>query len=510
MKPAFLPRLGDWVFICIFLACLLLGQRMLNVDSDLGRHLALGRYMIDSGTIPNRDVLSINLTGQPRPAYEWLSQIAFELAERFVGLDGVVLLTAGIIAAAFLVVFFDARTRGAGLMVSLGLTIWAAVASSLHWLTRPHVFSFLFMAIWLCLLDRMRRGDRRTLWQLPLVMLLWANFHGGFVFGFVAWLAYALGAIIQRARSKSGVSSVTRLLLVGATSLLASLVTPSIAGNWSAVVRNSSPFVLSRTAETMPIALGAPGAWPFLGLIVLSVLLGAAAIRRLDPAHLLLLLFTGALGFAIMRNVPLFCIAAVPVLPLWEPSSRLREGRMHRIQARIEAIDSSIKGYAWSFLTVLLAGVILTAHHIETGRGFYSFDAARFPVAAVDWIAAHGLPDATFNDLNWGGYLLYRMWPEKKVFIDSQSDFYGESFIRQYLAIYGATGDWEGELDRLNISSAILPPDAPLVIEMQRHPDWEVVYQDGRAVVTVRRELWARQALIRAGAINSQWTAGPH
>ena len=219
---------------------------MLNVDSDLGRHLTLGRYMLDSRHVPTRDILSFTRAGEPRPPYEWLSQVAFAVAERAIGLDGVVLLTAAIIASAFLVVFIDARERGGGALVALGLTIWAAAASSLHWLTRPHVFSFLFLAIWLLLLDRLRRGDRRTVWQLPLVMLLWANFHGGFVFGFVAWFAYALGWMIQRSRASPRAGDGGDLILVGATSLVASILTPALGGNWSAVLGNSSPYVLSQ------------------------------------------------------------------------------------------------------------------------------------------------------------------------------------------------------------------------------------------------------------------------
>jgi hypothetical protein len=277
------------------------------------------------------------------------------------------------------------------------------------------------------------------------------------------------------------------MLLVGVTSLLASVLTPGFGDSWSAVLHNSSPYVLSRTTETMPIGLGTFGTWPFLGLMVLGVLLGVGSGRRLVAAHVLLLLLAAVLGIGIMRNIPLFCIAAVPILAVWEREGRQPHTGLWRVGANIEAIDSGNKGYAWAVLAMLLAVAIMTAHRISLHRGFYGFDAARFPVAAVNWTLDHHIADSTFNDLNWGGYLLYRMWPEKKVFIDSQSDFYGEAFIREYVALYEASGDWETELDRFGISSAILPSGAPLAVQLMRDADWAVAYQDEVAVVLVRR-----------------------
>ncbi len=485
MKLVRVPRLGDVIFIFIMLACLLLGQRMLNVDSDLGRHLTVGRYILESGEIPVRDILSFTRAGAPRPAYEWLSQVVFAVAERVMGLDGVVLLTAMTIAAAFLVVFIDARQRGDGALASLGLTIWAAAASSLHWLTRPHVISFLFLSTWILLLDRMRRGERGPRWQLPLVMLLWANFHGGFVFGHVAWLAYALGAIVEQRQAEPH-SGVGTWVMVGVASLGASIATPGLGANWIALANNASSYVLSRTAETGRVALTTTSTWPFIGLVLFALILAIGRGRRVVVAHVLLLLGTAVLGFWIMRNIPLFCIAAVPILAGWAASDFSTNSNWHRLEARVSAIDSSVKGYLWAATALLVTTLALAARGFSTGRGLYEFDIRRFPVKAIDWISTHDSRGATFNDINWGGYMLYRLWPRDLVFIDSQTDFYQEQFIRQYATTYQASGNWRTELDRFAITRVILPPDAALSIHLMAEADWTVGFQDSTAVVLVR------------------------
>jgi hypothetical protein len=488
MKQALFPRLGEALYICILLAGLLVGQRMLNLDSDVGRHLTLGRYMLESGQIPTTDILSFTRAGEARPPYEWLSQVAFALAERAMGIDGVVLLTASVIAAAFLVVFNDALQRGGRVLISLGIAIWAAAASSLHWLTRPHVFSFLFLAIWLLLMERLRRGDRQTAWQIPVVMLLWSNFHGGFVFGFVIWIAHLIGWTIQRREPGSAPGGGARLLLVGAASIGTSMLTPGLGGNWAAVLRNSSPFIRSTTAETLPVALVTPGTWPFLGLVILGLVLGIRCARRWVAADAVIMLGMAGLGLGIMRNIPLFCLAAVPILAVWERNGPRPIAGFLRLESRISAIDSSRKGYLWVPLAILFSCAGLAAHGIRAQRGLYAFDSQRFPVNAVDWVTQHGLLDPTFSDLNWGGYLLYRLWPERRVFIDSQSDFYGEQFIREYAAMYDASGDWATDLRRHGISSIILPPAAPLASQILDDSNWTVAYQDSTAVVLARRK----------------------
>src|SRR5512134_79686 len=107
----FLPRFADLVFIAIFFSALASGGQMLSIDSDLGRHLTLGNYILDQRVIPTRDLFSHTLLKSPRPPYEWLSQVLFALADRLLGLDGVILFTAIIIAITFTLTFSFANRR---------------------------------------------------------------------------------------------------------------------------------------------------------------------------------------------------------------------------------------------------------------------------------------------------------------------------------------------------------------------------------------------------------------
>jgi hypothetical protein len=92
-----------------------------------------------------------------------------------------------------------------------------------------------------------------------------------------------------------------------------------------------------------------------------------------------------------------------------------------------------------------------------------------------------------FNDFNWGGYLLFRLWPHQRVFIDSQSDFYGEQLTREAAAIEAADAGWEQQLLKYDVGWMILPRSAPLAAEALHSSDWQVAYEDGVAVILRRR-----------------------
>ncbi len=482
-----LPRFHDLIFIVILVGGFVLGARMLNTDSDLGRHLTLGSYILQSGHVPTRDILSSTRAGLARPPYEWLAQVLFAAAYRLADLDGVVLLTSLVIAAAFAVVFTDAAGRSHAPVLSLFITGWAAAASSLHWLSRPHVFSFLLLAIWLLMLERLRRGEPQPLWAFPLVMLVWANTHGGFLFGFLAYGAYLAGWLLEGPRHTDDGWTAQKLLFVGVLSLATSSITPDLWHNWDAVLGNRSAYVLSRTVETMPLNLALPNAWPFLGLLILSALLLLLRPRHVAPAHVLLLAGLAAASLFMGRNVPLFAIAAAPLCSEWLAGLLQRFGYWLQLETALTRIDLALRGFAWSALTVLMAVGLLAFHRAAVHAPFYQFSPGGFPVAAVDWTQQHPLSGNMFNDSNWGGYLLFRMWPQKRVFIDSQSDFYGEAFVRQYLSILDGTPGWDMMLAQYHVGWMIVSPSTPLAAQARDSGRWQVAYEDGTAIVLVRR-----------------------
>jgi len=481
--PSFFPRFRDIIFFTVFTSILFLGPRMLSIDSDLGRHLTVGRYILNHHLIPTHDLFSYTLNGQARPPYEWLSQVFFALTFNLAGLDGDILLSALVIASTFAIVYTDTTQRSGQPLTALGLTLLAAVAGSLHWLPRPHIFTFVLLAIWLERLEKLRKGDPVPLWPFFLLMLGWANLHGGFVFGLLAWAAYLAGWSwdFLRGKGRSTIELGKKLLMVGLLSLLASIITPDGWKNWIAVLSNNSRFILSRTAETMPPAFSLPNTWPYLFLLLLSVI--QLLRKRLSAAHGFLLLGLTITSLLMARNIPIFAIAACPILAESIRAVPDRIKLWKSVESVFAEIHFSSHNIAWPIVVTLSATIFFGAHYAVSGKSFNQFNPVVFPDKAVNWLMENPQNGNMFNEFNWGGYLLYRLWPQELVFLDSQTDFYGETLVREYEQTILAKYGWEDILSRYNVTWAIIPPNSPLSQALQTDEHWQVLYHDNTAII---------------------------
>src|SRR5512138_2743003 len=126
------------------------------------------------------------MTGKPLVPHEWLAQVAFGSIHTWMGLTGVVLLTAFLIAVTFTCTYREMLKRNVFRITAFIIVLLATFTSSLHWLTRPHIFTFLFTALWAYQLE----NKKSKLWLFPLLMLIWANTHGAFIAGFIIWGAH--------------------------------------------------------------------------------------------------------------------------------------------------------------------------------------------------------------------------------------------------------------------------------------------------------------------------------
>jgi hypothetical protein len=459
---------------------------MLNTDGDLGRHLTLGAYMLDTRSVPSSDILSFTKPGHARPPYEWIAQIVLTLAYRLLDLDGVVLLVSAAIAAAFLVVHLDGVERSRAPLLAALVVTWAAMASSLHWLTRPHVFSFVLFAVWIRSLERLRTRRTAAVWQFPLLMLLWANTHGGFVLGIAAWIAYMAGWTWQAWRGAADKTLGSEFLLVGAASLVASAVTPDAWHNWDAVLQNHSAFILARTVETRALDVLSPSVWPFVTLLSTCLLLLPVVSKRLVPAHAFLLAGLGAASWSITRNIPYFALAAAPILIEWLSTSVHTRSRWLGLERALTMIEAGARGIVLPSMAVLVALGSMSLHRTQTGSSMFPFSSTFFPVAAANWIGQHPPKGNMLNDVNWGGYLLFRLWPGQRVFMDSQSDFYGEELSRQYEQLIAGRGTWRESLTQYRIGWVIVPASSGLAANLALEPSWKIMYEDSTARILAR------------------------
>jgi hypothetical protein len=490
-----MPRLEDVLFIAVFLLVVMLGPRLLNVDGDLGRHLTVGQYILQTGRIPTTDLFSHTMSGEGLTPHEWLSEVVFALAYRVLGLDGVVLLSAIVLALTFWLTYRAAVRRSGLGLVALGLTLLAVSASSLHWLARPHLFTLLLVVAWTDGLEKIARGERIGWWHQPLIMLGWANLHGAFVFGFVIWLAYAADWAWRMWRTSPGESRPRhgrQLALVVILSLAATLVNPVGIQLWATSVGYvGNAYLVGHTAEYLSPNFHDVSTWPFLLMILVSPWIMASARRPLNVRSLLLLLGWTGLGLYSVRHVAVYAVIVGPILAealaVALPGTMAGEAWMRR-ESRLQTLAAGFRGGWLPTVCVLAIGVLMAlGARLTPVAGGNSFSSRVFPVQAMDWAVANPPGDRVFNYFPWGGYLLFRARPETTVFIDGQTDFYGETLAREYEAVITLAEGWEQVLARYDVDWVIMPPDSSLAVALRQDDGWVVAYEDELAAVMERR-----------------------
>ncbi len=534
------PSVRDVVFIFLFWSLLAgpLSNRPL-ADADIGWHIRTGEQILATHSLPRTDPFSSTMQGQPWFAWEWLYDIALGILHRAGGLNGVVWLCAVLAAAIFTLLLSQLVKRGTGLPLAIALMLLALAASTIHLYSRPHIVSWLFSLLWFVLLEYWERWQRPTSvqrcghaevprwipWFFPASVLLWVNLHGGWLFGMALLGIYTFAALVESVRAQkndafAAIRAAHRaraMAVAWLASAAASLVNPF---GWRLHTHIyaylSDRYLMNRIDEFRSPNFHGWAERCFAAILMLTLVAFAgnrpSGIGKLRLSQLLVVLLAAYAGFYSSRNLPvssmLLVLVAGPIL--WENFVALADkpdawrwlrnctARFSNFSDRMGAQEIELRGHLWALAAVALAAAICLHGGWLGSRQFIhaQFDPRKVPVAAVTFLqeelqgeAPNAHPNApVFSTDAWGGYLIYRMYPDRKVVVDDRHDLYGSARIRQYLILTQVEPGWQSVLKDWQIRTALLPTGSTLANLLRELPrDWRVAYEDKVAVVFERR-----------------------
>jgi hypothetical protein len=482
--------------LLIGLSCTPAAVKLLG-DAGTGWHILDGDLILRTHAVTRTDPFSVSKFGETWYAWEWLYDAVVAAIHQRAGLNGVVFLTACVIAAVFMITLRLAIRRGGTVLVTVPLLLLAISAATIHDLARPHVFSWLFGLAWFAILDSVHLGASRTrLLCLPLMMIAWANVHGGFVFGLILLGIYLVAEVVESAWGGSDEKRhrTTSLVWLGGMALLcalAGLINPYGYRLYQHIYEYlSNPFFMDHIDEFRSPDFHAAAPRCFAALVLIAIFALYASRERLRLAHLLLILFAVSSGLYSSRNLPMSAILLVLLIaaPLsqavassFEWSTRGRALlRLRSLSGRFDLLERSLRGHLWPVLAVIM-GVWICLHDGRLGSKQLMdahFDSKKFPTAAVDAILQRGIREPVFCPDNWGGYVLYRLYPTNRVFIDDRHDFYGEAFLKRYTEVIHVAPTWSRVLDDERVNWILIPHDSPLAQVLKESHDWSVLYED--------------------------------
>ncbi|TAN40609.1 MAG: hypothetical protein EPN25_07055 [Nitrospirae bacterium] len=464
-------------------------------DPDVFWHLKTGEWIWQNKALPLSDPFSFT-TRPPAGSREaalltlhWLSQVTYHALFSLAGLWGLMLLR-GVLVATLVFVMFK-RNRGDFLLYAGLLILFLVALLETYPLDRPQVFSFLFFGILLYILERkperpLASPASRLLW-LPLLMFLWANYHPGYVLGIATIALYMTMELLRQLHpslSPLEQRDLKHLLAAGGLGIVCSLINPNTyhalevlnMPQYHAIANVEYRTALSFMRDFKDYSMGI-----FFFLVLVTAAGIAVNFKKSDITEVVLIAGTGYFSLMTVRYVPFFLIAALPA------ASRAFSQK-HLLQWARAAL------LAISFFAALFFG----ANEIKNVEAVLSgtlIDESNYPAKAADFIIANDLGGNMYNHYDWGGYLIWRLGPQRKVFIDGRA--LDEEINRVSLAINMAQVrpgivEWKSLLDLYHINYIVTTPfwqsgaALPLTNELMKDRDWVLVFSESSTMIFVR------------------------
>jgi hypothetical protein len=479
MKFLTLPRL---ITAIAFIALFAMAVRA-PVDTDMYWHLRTGQYILESRTIPTVDPFSWTALGAPWVNVHWLSQIILYSTYVLLNLPGLSLLVAALVVLAFGLVW---KQMEGGPFLRAFIVVLAAAVAGAVWTPRSQMATFVLTPLigYLVYLYKWKQFDR--LWAIPIVFVVWVNLHGGYISGFMLLGAVLAGEIANHVLGFSGPEVLSwkhwrKLLIITLISGAVLLINPYTIDALLLPFKTVNIGVLQDFIQEW----AAPNfhelfQQPMLWMLLLTLVVVGWSGRRLDATDAVLLVVFAYITFLARRNMGLFALIGAPIL------SRHATALIGRYRIGQRRLSNGNAFVNWIILAaiVLAASLKILVPLLPATR--QAAEHKILPVGAADWIAAQQPAGKMFNSYNWGGYLLWRLWPTYPVYADGRTDVYPNAFLQEYLQIVTGQLDVPAVFDERDIRTVIIEQESPLVKQLMQSGQWTEAYRDEKAVILVR------------------------
>ncbi|HLM79713.1 MAG TPA: hypothetical protein VK302_03680 [Terriglobales bacterium] len=479
-----------WLQLCALVALLAgIGEfafqlKLCVLDLDLWWHLKVGDWIVEHLAVPHTGILSRTAANRPWVAYSWGYEVLLSRAYAWFGLLGIGILGTFLTLAVPCAIYWMLRRLSGRFWLACVMTGVACSAFLFNGMPRPYFFSMVLLAVTLTLLlEANRSGRMQPLYWLPLIFLVWANLHIQFIYGLFLIGLLVTVLLAQRLANKFGIAPgfllpprlpVANLAVLFAVCVLATLVGPNFYHPYQAVYEYSKAKVTySIIVELQPLAFR----WYNDYAVLLLTAAGFFAVgwqKKLDPFKLALLTVASVVAYRTMRDAWFICIPTAACIADFPAPEAERD----RPESWFEKIGVAV--------AVVLLLVLFSRGTDFNQRGFDRAISSQYPVNAVNFLRRNPVPGPLYNNLNWGGFLMWYM-PDYPVAIDGRNDLYGDDLVRLFFKTQNADSyDTDPYLDEAGV--VLLDSRLPLAKILTVDPRFQLVYRDEIATVYARRQ----------------------
>ena len=492
-----LKKTLNWISLALTLGFVAYICAFKLLDRDFWWHIKAGEIMLRTHALIHNEIFSYIRFGKPYLAtHEWLAQIILYLVYHFTGANGIIVFRTLMMAFTLLVLLWIDRRA---LWPNGLLAILAANSLKRGFIERPQLFTYAIFAMYLWLACRYLEEPpehgrrRRILWAFVVLEALWVNLHG-------AASLMGLGVVGALLIQEYSVSGKALLLTLGGM-LVAFFVSPNTYRNFtylsSLMTDKTIAFIGEWQPRELSVYLREIGPFWALGLA------GLAVGRRGRLFSLLVFAATGYLSIKAFRHEMLFVLAATGVTIFQLKHSPIYQGWLERALAQWKN-TLPVYGLALVFLTMYVRADYFAFCQKDHLFGYGVFDLAK---GSYEFLEREHVQGNMFNTDGIGGYLSYRGYPHRPIYMDGRNVEFGfETMYNTYFA--GEHPElWQELEDRYQFTYAIIDYDAieqkgrlPYVEHLGKNPHWQLVYLDDWAGIYLKK-IPANQAIIEKDAL---------
>jgi len=408
------------VILCIFQAA----------ESDLWMHLSFGREIFTHKAIPAYEPFVYTGFHMPLLYTSWLFSVIYYLTYLAFNINGVILLKAATIALAFFILIRDSLRPVRNYVLTLVIMSLVVILARHRFVERPDTFMMVFLSFTIFSLNAYLYEQRKYIYALPIVALIWANCHSSVVVMSVPFTAFIAGGVMQHFLSRHfpgksrgylpetpSVSQLKTVALVFTLCVAASIINPNYLEQLG-----YGPGVLSSAWSKQEILeLMTPGRSVMQALIAMTSVVIVSFLlnfRRASLIHFLMLAPFFALSFSSVRFFFIAAIVSAPVVA-------------RNFSEFIGSRDKGILSSGPAYLAVAALIILNTFLNLNDTIKFMSFnkrvfgfgiDYSSVPENALRYMDKNGIRGRVFNSLGFGGYITWRDFPSRTVFVDPRFD----------------------------------------------------------------------------------------
>ncbi len=466
-------------------------------DTDTWMHLSLGRIIWQLKGLPVTEPYVYTASGSPFAYSSWLFGLVYYLAYLAFNFYGVVLLKALTVTAVIWILIRDALRPFRNLVVSLAVMLVMVMLLRQRFVERPDTFMMVFLSFSVFSLNAYVYDNKKYLYLLPVVHFLWANCHSSINLMVVPFGAFIVGGMVQRYFQGSGVhspatpspSQIRMMLVIMVASFAASLINPYFIGQYFFGAKILAiPWYKQEIMELQAPTWGLTK-WPYL--LTLAVILSFAVNRkRFSLVHFLLVFPFVALSFTSNRFIFVLGTIAGPVLAR-NLSSFLDQQSWGRIFLSKRAI-------AFSVIMVLIYPLLFISQEAPLARRDEKFgfgaDFEPLPEKALQYMDKRGIYGRIFQTFEWGGYINWRDFPRRSVFIDPRGEL-PVSLLEKTRIVLTKNGVMDSLAEQYGLKAVLIkyPQSASKgkngsdFVPFFSNPRWALVYWDDISLLYLKR-----------------------